>query len=140
MTHLFAILSVASAVLPARSFTGPVHSEAPPMDSVMVANFLLALAAIVCLKEQRQARVFVLGFAISTAAIAVLGLLHGAWTLGTIVALWSILSFWHWAHERYPRRFRVRMSGAAGAVLLRRWQRESRVSRLFGTGASDFRN
>jgi predicted branched-subunit amino acid permease len=105
---------------------------APPMDVVMVANFLLVLVVLVCLKEQRDHRVFLLGLALAAAALAGIGLFNGAWALGTVVGVGAALAL-----QRWHVRSRAWIATRSVVVVGTGYSTNSRITRLFGTPTSN---
>ena len=138
--HSVAVINFTAAVLTRGFVERGSPSAAPQLVPTVLVNFFLGVVAIVCLKEQRQTRACLLGFAFATASLAILGFFQGIWALGIIVSLWSVASFHRWWKERNVHRFTMRIGKQTVAVPLNQWHRESRISRLFGTKASDFEN
>jgi hypothetical protein len=111
-----------------------VPHTAPQMDALMVANFLLVLVMLLCLKEQRQHRVFLLGLFLAAAALAAIGLFNGAWALGTVVGVGAALALQRW----HARRRAWIVSRSVVVVATNGCSTGSRINRLFGTPSSSF--
>ena len=105
---------------------------APQMDAAMVANFLLVLLVLLCLKEQRQHRVFLLGLALAAAALATIGLFQGAWALATVVGVGAGLALQRWHARR-----RAWIVSRNVVVATRGYGAQSRITRFFGSPTSN---
>jgi predicted branched-subunit amino acid permease len=106
---------------------------APQMDAAMVANFLLVLIVLLCLKEQRQHRVFLLGLALAAAALATIGLFQGTWALATVVGVGAGLALQRWQARRHAW-----MVSRNVVVATRGYSTHSRISHLFESPTSNF--
>lgn len=133
MQSLTAIDLVASGLT---STLSPSRTPAPHLDLIMLGNFLLVGLALLCFSELRYSRKWLLVFGFCTAGLSLLGFLRGAIALGTIVGLWSFVTFQHYWRNKNARSFNAPMAGAAVSARYS-WKLESRLSRLFGAKPSD---
>jgi hypothetical protein len=104
----------------------------PRLDQPMLFGFLWTLLTLLFFAHRRQARRFMLGFAISLAGLCIYGAMQAMWSLATVTALWCAATFAQWrssapeiklsvanAHHRKTRTTAFRCD-------------ESRMSRMFG--------
>jgi hypothetical protein len=103
------------------------------MDAAMVANFLLVLVVLLCLKEQRQHRVFLLGLALAAAGLATIGLFQGEWALAIVVGVGAGLALQRWHTRRHSW-----MVSRNVVVATRGYSTQSRITRLFESPTSNF--
>jgi hypothetical protein len=109
----------------------------PELDVLMLFGFLSAFLTLVFFIHQRESRACVLALAVCLMATAVYGFLQGAFALAILQSVWAIATICRWHKEKsisgsprhLSRYFSRRMSGS----LPRRWESESRFSRMFGS-------
>ena len=107
-------------------------AQAPQLDRALLTGFLAMVVWLVCFKEQRTSKAFVIGLAISSAVLTVFAFMQtGAWPLGFVQAAMTVSALGRcWKRETAIRKSSVtHWKNACNA--------ESRTQRLFGSVGSD---
>jgi len=106
------------------------QSMVAPIDRVMLLGFLSAFFTMVFYLNRNQTRAAMAALAICLAGTAVYGFMQGAWPLGSIQAIWCILTFrqaLNWKMHIKETRRHAMLAGLRGPLVS-----ESRLRRLFG--------
>jgi hypothetical protein len=104
----------------------------PQMDGLMLFGFLAAIATLACYASRHQSWSVVVVLAMCLAADAVYGFLQGAWPLGLIQGVGSVMTLQRWYSKKNIGKHNNRSSLIAADSSHHPWESESRVSRLFG--------
>jgi hypothetical protein len=100
------------------------------MDAVMVLGFLSAFLTLAFFINRNETRAAMFALAVCLAGTAVYGFMQGAWPLGIIQALWSMVTFRQALAHRSGLRPRQRRAVVARSERL--VVSETRLRRMFG--------
>jgi len=132
-TPLLAI--VVNTITPSRQ----THAAPGQLDVVMLSSFLTAFATMVCYVEMRRSNSHRMAFAIGLAAMAICGVLQGAWALSIVAVLWSVSTVRQWNEERQLLRLWNKPASRTANSPADLYRSESRITRLFGSDIDEER-
>jgi hypothetical protein len=78
------------------------HEKEGRMDALTVFGVAAVAAMLIFYTLEEQSSWFVLAFAVACAAASIYGFLQGAWPIGVIEAIWSVVAVHRW-RVRSPR-------------------------------------
>jgi hypothetical protein len=120
-------------IILAASVTEAGNHEVPQLDGVMLLGFLSAFFTMAFYINRHQSRSMMVALALSLAATAMYGFLQGAWPLGFIQAVWSVMTLRQSFKPRTNRKSTPRRRWQYANATPRPYEMESRISRMFGS-------
>jgi hypothetical protein len=108
-------------------------ASVPQLDVLMLTEFLTAIFTLLIWLHLKQSRSCVLAFGICLMAMAVYAFIQGAWPVGMITVVWSVVTVRRWLKGKDIIEPKSLVSRLAMAVPSDRWESQSRFERMFNS-------
>ena len=129
MTTLAIFYSVAPILTAA-----PVHAPAPAphLDVLMFSGFMISILTLLIWGYQGESRSCTLALGICQLALAIYGVLQGAWPLAMVTIVFSAATIWRWHQAKDIARHVISKERLKIMGLQKYWENEPGVNQMFG--------